>query len=95
MEHLVFDVYVVCRGGLLPPTKSGVCRMNNVVVDRLENRPIVDHVSDLGALMAFEIAKSVSIPAYACYSAETVELESLVFGILKLLNGEEEAKDYT
>jgi butyrate kinase len=69
--------------------------MNNVVVDRLENRPIVDHVSDLGALMAFEIAKSVSIPAYACYSAETVELESLVFGILKLLNGEEEAKDYT
>ncbi len=39
---------VVGRGGLLPPVKSGAYRVNDVMVDVLKNRPVVDHASNLG-----------------------------------------------
>lgn len=55
---------VVGRGAPLPPMKSGAYRVNDLLIDRLKNRPIVDHASNLGAIIAKEIADSIGVGAY-------------------------------
>jgi butyrate kinase len=55
---------IVGRGGLLPPVKSGAYRVNESMVDRLMHRPVVEHASNLGAILAWEIAKPLGIPAF-------------------------------
>lgn len=55
---------VVGRGGLLPPVSSGAYRVNDAMVDRLTNRPLVEHASNLGALIAYAFATELSVPAY-------------------------------
>ena len=55
---------VVGRGGLLPPVSSGAYRVNDAMVDRLKNRPLVEHASNLGAIIAYAFAKELAIPAY-------------------------------
>jgi len=55
---------VVGRGGLLPPVKSGAYRVNESMVNRLKYNPLVEHASNLGGIIAFEIAKKVGIEAY-------------------------------
>lgn len=68
LEKNDFDVAtlsaVVGRGGVLPPVKSGAYGVNDLMVDRLRNRPVAEHASNLGALIAKEIADSVG--AMAC-----------------------------
>ncbi|HKL09848.1 MAG TPA: butyrate kinase, partial [Clostridia bacterium] len=54
---------VVGRGGVLPPVKSGAYGVNDVMIDRLKNNPIAEHASNLGALIASEIAKPLGIMA--------------------------------
>lgn len=68
---------VVGRGGLLPPVKSGTYRVNELMVDRLKNRPVVEHASNLGAIIAFSIAEPLSIPAFICDSVAVDELEDI------------------
>ncbi len=65
---------VVGRGGMLPPVKSGAYRVNDLMVDRLKNRPVVEHASNLGALIAHEIASSIGIEAYIYDSVKVDEL---------------------
>ncbi len=47
---------VVGRGGMVPSVKSGAYRVNKIIVDRLKNNPVIEHASNLGALIAYEIA---------------------------------------
>ncbi len=54
---------VVGRGGVLPPVKSGAYGVNDVMIDRLKNNPVAEHASNLGALIASEIAKPLGIMA--------------------------------
>lgn len=68
---------VVGRGGLLPPVKSGAYRVNDVMVDRLKNKPIVEHASNLGALIAYEIAEKINIPAFIYDSIAVDELSDI------------------
>lgn len=63
---------VVGRGGMLPPMKSGAYLVNELMVDRLTNRPISEHASNLGALIAYEIAKPLKINAFI-YDPVTVD----------------------
>ncbi|WP_019229455.1 butyrate kinase [Sedimentibacter sp. B4] len=65
---------VVGRGGMLPPVKSGAYRVDDLMVDRLKNRPVVEHASNLGALIAHEIASSVGKEAYIYDSVKVDEL---------------------
>lgn len=65
---------VVGRGGLLPPVKSGAYRVNEAMVDRLKNRPVVEHASNLGALIAYEIAIKTGIPAFIYDSVAVDEM---------------------
>lgn len=65
---------IVGRGGILPPVKSGAYLINEIMVDRLKNRAIVEHASNLGALIAYEISKELNINAYIYDSVSVDEL---------------------
>ena len=55
---------VVGRGGALPPVKSGAYIVTDDMIDRLKNRPILDHASNLGGVIARHIAESAGVEAY-------------------------------
>ncbi len=65
---------VVGRGGLLPPVKSGAYLVNDEMLDRLINRPVLEHASNLGAIISHEIAKPLGINAYIYDSVAVDEL---------------------
>lgn len=68
---------VVGRGGMLPPVKSGAYRVNEAMVDRLKNRPVFEHASNLGALIAYEIACPLGIPAFIYDSVRVDEMKDV------------------
>ena len=55
---------IVGRGGILPPLPSGAFRVNELMIDRLVNRTLSEHASNLGALLANELGKLHEIPAF-------------------------------
>jgi butyrate kinase len=63
---------VVGRGGLLPPVKAGAYEVNRKMVDILRYRPKLEHASNLGGIIAYEIASPLYIPAYI-YDSVTVD----------------------
>ncbi|MEL7564175.1 MAG: butyrate kinase [Dehalobacterium sp.] len=63
---------VVGRGGILPPMKSGAYEVNQIMIDRLLHNPLVGHASNLGALIAYEIAEPLGIKSYV-YDPVTVD----------------------
>lgn len=63
---------VVARGGLLPPLSSGAYEVNEAMIDVLEHRPVNHHASNLGAAIAYRIAKPQNIKAYI-YDPVTVD----------------------
>lgn len=68
---------VVGRGGLLPPVKSGAYLVNDEMIDRLKNRPVIEHASNLGAMISYEIAKPLGIDAYIYDSVSVDELKDV------------------
>lgn len=81
LEENNFDVKelaaVVGRGGPLPPVRSGAYEVNDAMVDRLKNRPIIEHASNLGAIIAKEIADSIGVKAYIYDSISVDELDDI------------------
>jgi len=55
---------VVGRGGLLRPIPSGTYRINEKMLDELRRPQEREHASNLGAIIADEIARRVGIPAF-------------------------------
>lgn len=55
---------VVGRCGGLPPVKSGAYLINDEMIDRLINRPTLDHASNLGAMISYSIAKEIGVNSY-------------------------------
>lgn len=68
---------VVGRGGPLPPVRSGAYKVNNSMIDRLTNRPKIEHASNLGAILAKEIADSIGVDAYIYDSISVDELDDI------------------
>lgn len=68
---------VVGRGGILPPVKSGAYRVNESMVDRLRYRPLAEHASNLGGLIAHEMAESLGIPSFIYDSVAVDEFEPI------------------
>lgn len=60
------DVYVhliaavIGRGGLLKPIPSGVYRVNQAMIDELKKSDKGEHASNLGALIAYDLAREFS-----------------------------------
>jgi butyrate kinase len=63
---------IVARGGALPPLKAGAYEVNEDMVWQLRNAPDHEHASNLGALIAYEIARESEISAFI-YDAVTVD----------------------
>lgn len=63
---------VVGRGGILPPIHAGAYEVNEDMVWQLRYAPVFEHASNLGALIAYEIARPLGIPAYI-YDAVAVD----------------------
>lgn len=55
---------VVGRGGLLKPIESGTYMVNEKMLEDLKNSAIGQHASNLGAIIANEIAGQLGIPAF-------------------------------
>jgi butyrate kinase len=55
---------VIGRGGLLKPIESGTYRVNSKMLEDLRHRPMGQHASNLGAIIANEIASQLGIPAF-------------------------------
>lgn len=68
---------VVGRGGMLPTVKSGAYIVNEAMIDVLSNRPVMEHASNLGAPIAYEIAKMAGVKAYIYDSVRTDELKDI------------------
>lgn len=63
---------IISRGGLLPPLPSGAYAVNSEMLEVLEHRPMNHHASNLGAAIAYHLAKPLGIPAYV-YDPVTVD----------------------
>ncbi|MEA1939822.1 MAG: butyrate kinase [Candidatus Caldatribacteriota bacterium] len=63
IDYSTLDV-VVGRGGLLKPIPSGTYRVNDKMLEDLRKGVSGEHASNLGGLLAYGIAKKLSIPAY-------------------------------
>lgn len=55
---------VVGRGGLIKPVKSGTYIVNEKMIEDLKEAKRGEHASNLGAIIAYEIAKPLGIPAF-------------------------------
>ncbi len=65
---------VIGRGGLLPPVHAGAYEVNDKMVARLNAPTTVEHASNLGAIIAFEMGKPYGIKGYIYDSVATDEL---------------------
>ncbi|MGB9750212.1 MAG: butyrate kinase [Caldisericia bacterium] len=68
---------VVGRGGLIKPVKSGTFLVNDKMIDDLRESKRGEHASNLGAVLAYEIAKSVGIPAFIVDPVVVDEMEDV------------------
>jgi butyrate kinase len=68
---------VVGRGGILPPLESGTYVVNQCMVDFLRQPSDREHASNLGALIAGEIAGQVGIPAFIVDPVSVDEFEPI------------------
>jgi butyrate kinase len=66
---------VVGRGGMLKPISSGVYLVNEAMKRDLHEHPIKEHASNLGGLIADEIARS--LPNAKAYIADPVVVDEL------------------
>lgn len=63
---------IACRGGSLPPIRTGAYKVNDEMIDVLCNRPSGQHASTLAALIGYDIAKGLGIQAYI-YDGNTAD----------------------
>jgi butyrate kinase len=68
---------VVGRGGILRPIPSGVYRVNQAMLDALRHPATRQHASNLGALLAHEIAGQAGVPAWIVDPVSVDEFEPL------------------
>ncbi len=64
-------------GGALPPVKSGAYKVNDLMIDTLKNRPVLDHASNLGAVIAKSIADSVGVDSFIYDSISVDEMSDV------------------
>lgn len=66
---------VIGRGGMLKPIPSGTYLVNDAMIDSIRHRPTGQHASNLGALLAAEIAERAGVKAYIADPVVVDELQ--------------------
>ncbi|MBR1958700.1 MAG: butyrate kinase, partial [Tidjanibacter sp.] len=67
---------VIGRGGLLKPIPSGTYEVNAQMIEDIRLRPAGQHASNLGALLAAEIAQLAGVKAYIADPVVVDELQA-------------------
>lgn len=68
---------VVGRGGLLRPIEGGTYEVNDVMLNDLRAGFAGEHASNLGGILAFEIATQLNIPSYIVDPVVVDEMEPI------------------
>ncbi|MCX7885027.1 MAG: butyrate kinase [Caloramator sp.] len=68
---------VVGRGGLLKPIEGGTYAVNEAMIEDLKVGVQGQHASNLGGIIAFEIAKSLNIPSFIVDPVVVDEMEDI------------------
>lgn len=68
---------IIGRGGMVPKVESGAYLVNDLMVKRLKESPMFEHASNLGAIIAFQIASEIGVPAYIYDSVRVDELNPI------------------
>ena len=71
-----FDV-IVGRGGVLSPIQSGTYKINQLMLDELRERPRIEHASNLGAQIAYELAQKINVPSFIVDPVAVDEFEPI------------------
>jgi len=66
---------IVGRGGLLKPLSGGTYRVNETMVNDMELAERGEHASNLGSVIAYELAEQLNIPAFIVDPVSVDELE--------------------
>ncbi len=66
---------IAARAGVTPPVEFGAYAINSCMVDRLMNAPLAEHAMNLSAVVAYNLAKGLSIPAITYDSCTTDQME--------------------
>jgi butyrate kinase len=66
---------IMGRGGLIKPVPSGVIEVNEALIHDLKNSPLGEHASNLGGLIADDLAKH--LPHAKAYIADPVVVDEL------------------
>ncbi|HJO92107.1 MAG TPA: butyrate kinase [Victivallales bacterium] len=69
--------YIVGRGGLLKPIPGGTWQVNDKMLEDLDKAERGEHASNLGAIIAYNIAKHSNIPSYIVDPVVVDELEDV------------------
>lgn len=81
LQHANIDIKsltaIAARGGLLKPLTSGTYQVNQVMVDYLTNNVRLEHASNLGAVIAFELSNELNISSYIVDPVTVDELEDV------------------
>ncbi len=68
---------VVGRGGMLKPIASGTYAVNQAMLDDLKTAKRGEHASNLGAIIAFELAQMAGVKAYIVDPVAVDEMDDL------------------
>ncbi|SCZ81668.1 butyrate kinase [Acidaminobacter hydrogenoformans] len=68
---------VVGRGGLLKPIEGGTYLVSELMLEDLKRGVLGEHASNLGGVLAFEIASKLNIPSYIVDPVVVDELEDI------------------
>lgn len=68
---------IVGRGGPVAPLSSGAYMLDENLVDKLRNNPMIQHASLLGGIIAYEMAKDLGIPSYIYDAVSTDEMHDI------------------
>ncbi|MGF7060529.1 butyrate kinase [Brassicibacter mesophilus] len=68
---------VVGRGGLLKPISGGTYEVNDVMLEDLKTGVLGEHASNLGGVIAYEIASHLNIPSYIVDPVVVDEMEDI------------------
>ncbi len=81
LDHNGFNLSnldAVCgRGGLLYPIEGGTYEVNDAMLKDLKEAKNGEHASNLGAILAYEIAKNINVPAFIVDPVVVDELDDL------------------
>ncbi|MFW5893416.1 MAG: butyrate kinase [Bacillota bacterium] len=68
---------VVGRGGMLKPLESGTYHVNDTMIEYMKQAPRGEHASNLGCVIAKEIADSLNIPSFIVDPVAVDEMEDI------------------